>query len=175
MKRGISFFVALGLLFFCSIVFAEMKPDADLDNFRGIKWGTEKKYFSEKEYKKVDGKGIFYEKKNEKNNFMGFRTKEIYYGVDDPGGFQLVRIQYFFEESSKIVDKCHSYFGPGGKLTKSSSGDRANVEWVGKKIRAKLEICNNSCFGQGKDPTIYLSIQDNESLKKMLKEIKKGK
>jgi hypothetical protein len=154
------------------IIHAEINNKADLDTFNGIKWGRSKEHFSEKEFRQLDKNGITrFIKKNENWNLLGIKPKEVHYGVDPKSGFDRVWIKFFFEDSEIIMDKAKEYFGSNPKYSKFE--DRAKVEWVGNKIRATLSLCKSDCFGKGKDPTIYIVIISEGSLRNLLKEFKK--
>jgi hypothetical protein len=137
----------LFLFFLPSSAFPEMKSQADLDNFRGIKWGTHipklsKDFVYRGHYKETNSD--YYTKKEEGLDVLGIDADEIQYVFFEK---KFVQDIMFFksEHATKLIDLMADYLGKDGKVIKDE--DSGKVIWGGKNAGARFTIYKSTKKG----------------------------
>ena len=102
MKKIISIVCLLVVLItFFGISYAEMKPEADLDNFRGMKWGMDINKLPESDFVKTSGpssKSEYFQRKSEDLDVLGVKATDIRYEFRNN---QFYAVTIFFNISIK--------------------------------------------------------------------------
>lgn len=135
MKRRL-LILTLSMLFLLSgISYAQIKPEADLDNFRGMKWGMDIAQLPKDEFKEVESAipgEIELVKNNEDLDVLGIKAERIKYRFK-ANRFRAVSILFSFDQKEELRVALREFLGnPSG--TKERPDSILWIEWKGDNI-----------------------------------------
>jgi hypothetical protein len=147
MKREISILIICLTVFSYESIYAEIKPEADLDNFRGIKWGTDFSTLPKDEFKgeksPIPEEKVF-SKENENLDVLGVRASTIQYRFYDNRLIGAV-VEFNFNRKDELKDSLTKFLGKpdgvdeGGSTHILSVTWKGNNMWVNERINFKHE------------------------------------
>jgi hypothetical protein len=122
MKKEIAILVICLVIVFSGSICAEIKPEADLDNFRGIKWGTDLSQFPKDELKeeKSPPEEKAFSKRNENLDVLGVKADSIQYIFYD-NRFTGVIIKFNFNRKDELRDSLTEFLGKPDKVDKTDN------------------------------------------------------
>lgn len=125
------------LHFFLSpFAFAQIKPQADLDNFRGIKWGTNIAELSPDDFEKKDSPvedEIVFIKKNEDLNVLGAKAREISYRFKENRFYGTV-ISFSLNQKDILRSSLKEFLGDPIDVEKDTNKMTVDIKWKGDNI-----------------------------------------
>ena len=135
MKKIISIVCLLVVLItFFGISYAEMKPEADLDNFRGMKWGMDINKLPESDFVKTSGpssKSEYFQRKSEDLDVLGVKATDIRYEFRN-NQFYAVTIFFNISIKDELRESLIGYLGKPNKVERKDLS--LYLTWKGNNV-----------------------------------------
>lgn len=167
MKKGLLISTLYVSFIICGFSYAQIKPEADLDNFRGMKWGMEISNLPKDEFIEVESpvpaEKVFI-KKNENLRVLGIKANDIRYRFHDDR-FLGVVIRFGFSQKDELSESLREFLGKPDDVHKKGRDLAVDTTWEGDNIRVGEKMDFRGSF-------ILLYIDSNVELQRMAQDKK---
>jgi len=136
MRKRISILAICLVAIFYGSTHAEIKPEADLDNFRGMKWGTDFSTLPKDEFKEekspIPEEKVF-SKENENLDVLGVSASFIRYRFYDNRFIGAV-VKFNFNRKDELKDSLTEFLGKPDKVDEEGSPPILKITWKGNNM-----------------------------------------